>query len=227
MRKLGLIWDLDGTLIDSVEHHWEAWQRTMPKVGISFTYHQFVADFGKRNSTIIRAYLGEDLPLEECERIAVIKEQEYRDLVREKGIDFLPGAAAALERFRAAGFLQALGTSAPWGNIDAVLDVLPLGAKLEALVSSEEVANGKPFPDVFLKAAEKLGLPPEDCAVVEDAPAGIEAAKAAGMIAVGLLSTHQQLEGDVIVESLDGLSPTHIASMLSGSLGSGLKRKVK
>lgn len=219
MRKFGLIWDLDGTLIDSVDHHWKAWQRTMPRVGICFTYQQFVADFGKRNSTIIRSYLGEHLSLEECEEVAVIKEQEYRDLVRERGIQFLPGAAAALDRFRSAGFLQALGTSAPWGNIDAVLDVLPLKEKLEALVSSEEVANGKPFPDVFLKAADKLGLSPWDCAVVEDAPAGIEAAKAAGMLSIGVLTTHPHLEGDLVLPSLDQLNVLQIQSMMSRESG--------
>jgi beta-phosphoglucomutase len=99
--------------------------------------------------------------------------------------------------------LQALGTSAPRGNIDAVFAALDVQRFFDAVMSSEEVERGKPFPDVFLAAAQKLKLDPAHCIVVEDAPAGIEAARSAGMFAVGVRTTHPDLEADLVVDSLD------------------------
>jgi beta-phosphoglucomutase-like phosphatase (HAD superfamily) len=102
--------------------------------------------------------------------------------------------------------MQALGTSAPWGNIDAVFDALGIGKFFDAVMSSEEVKAGKPEPDVFLVAAQKMNVAPADCIVVEDAPAGIEAARRAGMKSIGVLTTHPELNADWVVSRLDELS---------------------
>jgi beta-phosphoglucomutase len=204
-HKRAVIWDLDGTLIDSSHLHWEAWQKVMAVENIALTYEQYVADFGKRNDEILRGRLGADAPDEFIARVSLAKEEFYRDLIRTKGLELLPGASYWLERFKAEGWLQALATSAPRGNIDAVFAALGIGGYFDAAISSEEVKAGKPEPDVFLVAAAKMGVAPRDCIVIEDAPAGIEAARRAGMRSIGVLTTHRELKADLVAPSLDQL----------------------
>src|SRR5262245_61257896 len=204
-HKGAVIWDLDGTLIDSSRYHWEAWQAVMAVENFSLTYEEYVADFGKRNDEILRGRLGADLPDEFVARVSLAKEEVYRDLIRTKGLNLLPGAARWLERLKAEGWSQALATSAPWGNIDAVFAALGIEKFFDAVISSEEVKAGKPEPDVFLVAAEKMGVAPDHCVVIEDAPAGIEAARRAGMKSIGVLTTHRELKADLVVPRLDQL----------------------
>jgi beta-phosphoglucomutase family hydrolase len=204
-HKRAVIWDLDGTLIDSSALHWEAWQKVTEAENIALTYEQYVSDFGKRNDEILRGRLGGNLPDEFIARVSLAKEEVYRGLIRTKGLELLPGARHWLERLKAEGWLQALATSAPRGNIDAAFAALGIGEYFDAVISSEEVRAGKPEPDVFLAAASKLGVAPRDCVVIEDAPAGIEAARRAGMKSVGVLSTHRELKADLVAPSLDQL----------------------
>ncbi|HKQ78338.1 MAG TPA: HAD family phosphatase [Blastocatellia bacterium] len=203
--KRAVIWDLDGTLIDSSHYHWEAWQAVMSAENFTLTYEEYVADFGKRNDEILRGRLGEDLPDDFIARVSRAKEEVYRSLIRTKGLELLPGAAYWLERFKAEGWLQALATSAPRGNIDAVFAALGLEKFFDAAISSEEVKAGKPEPDVFLAAAAKLDVAPRDCIVIEDAPAGLEAARRAGMKSIGVLTTHPELNADLVAPRLDQL----------------------
>jgi beta-phosphoglucomutase family hydrolase len=203
--KRAVIWDLDGTLIDSSHLHWEAWRQVTVDENIPLTYEQYVADFGKRNDEILRGRMGADLSDEFIVRVSQAKEEVYRDLIRTKGLELLPGARYWLERLKAQGWLQALGTSAPRGNIDAAFTALGIGGYFDVAISSEEVRAGKPEPDVFLTAAAKLGVEPGDCIVVEDAPAGVEAARRAGMKSIGVLTTHGELKADLVTPSLDRL----------------------
>lgn len=200
-----VIWDLDGTLINSVDHHWEAWREVMAAEDISLTFEGFVADFGKRNDEILRGRIDPNMPDAEVARIALAKEEAYRRFVRSKGLVLLPGAENWLSQLKAEGWLQALGTSAPQGNIDAAFDVLGIEKFFDAVMSSEQVKAGKPSPDVFLAAAERMKVAPENCIVVEDAPAGIEAARRAGMKSVGVLTTHDELKGDWVFNTLEDL----------------------
>lgn len=202
-----VIWDLDGTLINSVDQHWDAWREVMAEENITLTFEDFVADFGKRNDEILRGRIDPRMTDEEAARIALSKEEKYRQFIRAegraKGLALLPGAEHWLRQLKTDGWRQALGTSAPQGNIDAVFDVLKIEKFFDAVMSSEQVKAGKPEPDVFLAAAAKMNIAPEDCIVVEDAPAGIEAARRAGMRSVGVLTTHSELDGDWIFASLD------------------------
>jgi beta-phosphoglucomutase family hydrolase len=203
--KRAVIWDLDGTLIDSTHLHWESWEPVREAENIPLTYEQFVADYGKRNDEILRGLLGEDLSEEFIARVSLAKEEGYRNLIRTKGLELLPGARYWLQRLKAEGWLQALGTSAPRGNIDAVFAALGIGEYFDVAISSHDVRAGKPDPDVFLTAAAKLGVSPHDCIVVEDAPAGVEAARRAGMKSIGVLTTHSELKADLVTPSLDRL----------------------
>jgi beta-phosphoglucomutase len=204
-RGGAVIWDLDGTLIDSSQYHWEAWQAVMALEDLDLTYEQYVADFGKRNDEILRGRLGPDMPDGEIARIARVKEDKYRELLRVRGLELLPGVGHWLEQLRADGWLQAMATSSPRNNIDAVFFALDIERYFDVVVSSEEVKSGKPDPAVFLVAAERMAVAPERCIVVEDAPAGIEAARRAGMRSVGVRTTHPELQADWIVRSLDQL----------------------
>jgi beta-phosphoglucomutase len=203
--KRAVIWDLDGTLIDSTRLHWESWEHVRAAENIPLTYERFVADYGKRNDEILRGLLGGDLSDEFIARVSLAKEEGYRNLIRTKGLELLPGARYWLERLKAEGWLQALGTSAPRGNIDAAFAALGIGEYFDVAISSHDVKAGKPDPDVFLTAAAKLGVEPRDCIVVEDAPAGVEAARRAGMKSIGVLTTHSELKADLVTPSLDRL----------------------
>ena len=210
-----VLWDVDGTLIDSSEYHWLSWRDSLAAEGFPLTREQFAATFGQRNDEILRLYFGADYPAAEVGRVADAKEEAYRRLVRERGISPLPGVRPWLERLRARGWRQAVASSAPRLNLDAILDALRLRDYFAAVVSAEDVTAGKPDPQVFLVAAERLGVPPSSCVVVEDAPAGVEAARRARMRAVGVLSSHPALDADLSVRTLEELPDDAFDRLLS------------
>ncbi len=211
-----VLWDMDGTLIDSAEYHWLAWQETMRHERHPITYAGFLASFGQRNDVVLRGYFGDDFPPAEIDRIAGFKEAEYRRLLRAGGIAFLPGAREWISRLHGAGWRQAVASSAPRANVETVIDVLQAGTLFDALVCGEDVTRGKPDPQVFLTAATALGVSPGRCVVVEDAPAGVEAAQRAGMPVIGVLTSHTALTADVVVASLDHLPAAAFDDLLDG-----------
>jgi beta-phosphoglucomutase len=212
----GALWDLDGTLVDSSELHYDAWRRISGSLGHTMDRDAFARSFGKRNDTILRGMLGDHASRAQIEQLGDEKEELYRRLVRERGTSLLPGAREWLSRLAAAGWRQAIASSAPHTNIDAVLEPLGLRGFFDALVSAEEVGRGKPDPQVFLAAAERLRVPPARCVVVEDAPAGLEGARRAGMRSIGVLSRHfERLEADLVVPSLATLPDDAFESLLT------------
>jgi beta-phosphoglucomutase len=214
----GVLWDLDGTLVDSAGHHWIAWHDTLAAFGRSVTPGDFTSSFGKRNDEILHELFGHGIEAEWIERVSEAKEQAYRRRLRAQGLELLPGALAWLERLRSSGWRQALASSAPRPNIDAVFEsIAPLGRYLDTVVSADEVGRGKPDPAIFLEAARRLSLPPGRCVVVEDAPAGLEGARRAGMRSIGVLSEHHpRLEADVVVPSLEALGADAFEALLAG-----------
>ncbi|HWT44563.1 MAG TPA: HAD family phosphatase [Vicinamibacterales bacterium] len=199
-----VLWDLDGTLVDSENYHWQSWQHAMALDGTTVTHRQFTQTFGQRNETILRGWLGDDAAPERIQRVADAKEVEYRRLAEERGLTPLPGAADWLVRLQATGWKQAIASSAPRLNVDVMLRALKLEHYFDAIVASEDVTKGKPDPEVFLTAAARLGLPASRCIVVEDAAAGVEAARRAGMRSIGV-SRAAVLPADVFVRSLSDL----------------------
>jgi HAD superfamily hydrolase (TIGR01509 family) len=200
-----VLWDVDGTLIDSSEYHWLSWRDALSAEGFPLTRERFAASFGQRNDEILRDYFGPDYPAAEAARVGEAKETLYRRLVRERGVELLPGVRRWLDALRAGGWLQALASSAPRANLEAIVSALGLGAYFAAVVSAEDVTRGKPDPQVFLVAAARLKAEPGACVVVEDAPAGTEAARRAGMRAVGVLTSRDELEADIVVRTLEEL----------------------
>lgn len=209
-----VLWDVDGTLIDSAEYHWLTWRETLAGEGYDLTREQFEASFGRRNDEILRGYFGRDLAQAEVDRIGAAKEARYRELVRTRGIEPLPGVRRWLARLRAEGWHQAIASSAPHLNIEAILAALDISAYFDAVASAEDVERGKPDPQIFLAAAGKVGAAPERCVVVEDAPAGVEAARRAGMRSIGVLSSHPALEADLVVRTLEDLTDNSFDRLL-------------
>lgn len=201
-----VLWDLDGTILDSREYHWLSWREALAAEGVTLRQTQFEAMFGQRNDVTLRAWLGPDAPEADVLRIADAKEVRYRRLVRTRGAELLPGVETWLGRLRAAGWCQALATSAPRANVDTILEVLGIGPTFAAIVSAEDVTHGKPDPEVFQTAARALGAPVYRCVVVEDSPAGIEAARRAGMRCIGVGPQHATLPADLTIPSLSLLS---------------------
>jgi len=215
-----VLWDMDGTLIDSEEYHWLSWRDTLLAWGITITHAQFLSTFGMRNDEIVAQWLGTPSP-DVLERIATSKEERYRKLVCEQGIKPLPGVVQWVSQLHEQGWLQAIATAAPRKNVDVILEALSATHCFQAIVSAEDVQQGKPDPEVYFKAAGRLGVPPAHCIVIEDAAAGIEGAKEAGMRSIGISRNGQQLPADIVVRSLDLLGTDALEALGSGSLGTG------
>jgi len=212
-----VLWDMDGTLIDSGEYHWRTWHETLAELGVELTRQDFNGWFGSRNDRILTRYFP-GVSVADMQRIGDLKEERYRALVRRDGVSLLPGIGDWLERLNAAGWRQAVASSAPPANIDVLIEVLRLDAVFQATVSAEEVAHGKPAPDVFLRAAEKVGVPPVRCVVVEDAAVGVEAGRRGGMRTIGIEGGHGHgpLDADVVTRSMADLPLDTFDRLLAG-----------
>jgi HAD superfamily hydrolase (TIGR01509 family) len=212
-----VLWDMDGTLIDSEELHWIAWRDTMGAEGHQITHEQFLSSFGQRNDTILSGWLGALATPEGVRRMSDAKEERYRQLIRVNGISALPGVASWVRRLHEQGWLQAIASAAPRPNIDVVLEALTAADYFEGIVSADDVRKGKPDPEVYLTAASRVGVPPERCVVVEDAAAGIEGARRAGMRSIGVSRNGHHLAADVVVKSLDLLQANSFERLLESN----------
>jgi len=213
-----VLWDLYGTLVDSEDYQWRSWRDTMAAEGVTLSYEQFLASFGKRNDLILRGWLG-DIAAARIQAIGDAKEVEYRRLARTEGLEPLPGAAEWVKRLHAAGWKQAIASSAPRANVEVVVQALGFDRLIDAIASAEDVTRGKPAPDVFLEAARRTGVPPPLCVVVEDVAAGIAAARAAGMKSIGVSRRETLGEADIFVRSLADLHDDAFDGLVSTSSG--------
>jgi len=188
LKDYAVIFDMDGVLVDSYRAHYESWRRMLGERGITFTEQQFAGTFGRTSREIIRHFWADRVANDEIAAWDADKEAAYRDII---AADFpeMDGAHELIDALHAAGFVMAIGSSGPPENVQVVLDHLPSGRLITAKVDAFDVTHGKPHPEVFLKAAGKLGVEPPRCAVVEDAPAGVEAARRAGMTPIALTGT--------------------------------------
>lgn len=192
-QPCAVIWDVDGTLVDTAELHFAAWLRTANEMGRPFTRDDFAATFGRRNPEIIRFLFRQDFTDAQVLDIGERKETYYRSAA-ESGVSLLPGVRELLDGLHARGVRQAVGSSAPRGNLDLILRLTDSRRYFGAVVGMEDTQRGKPDPQVFLVAAQKLGVPPTRCVVLEDAVAGVEAARAGGMrcLAVTFVGHHPE-----------------------------------
>jgi len=215
-RELGVIFDMDGVLVDSADAHWRSWRQLAEELGASdISRAAFQASFGRRSAEIVRGWFAVT-DAGELSRLDARKEELYRTIIREC-VPAMPGAVKLIEALHAAGALLAVGSSGPRENVVLICEAMGVSRYFSVMVTGEEVHRGKPDPEVFLAAAHRLGLAPEHCVVVEDAPAGVEAARRAGMRAVGLsgLQPAEALSAaDLVVDRLDRLSAETIFELV-------------
>lgn len=217
-KTLGVILDMDGVLVDTGWAHRQAWHDLAAKEGLEISDEFFRRTFGMQNAAIL-PMLRPGIAEEELERLSDWKERRYRALMKEH-LELAPGAEALLQDLKRHGFRLAIGSSAPPENLNLFWDRLALADRFEARVTKEEITQSKPAPETFLKAAEKLGLAPACCAVVEDAVPGVQAAKAAGMPVVAITTTRQRedlAQADRIVDSLSELQASDFLALLKTS----------
>lgn len=198
-----VLFDLDGVLVDSREQHLAAWARLAAAHGLTVPEGYFHATFGLRNDAILGRLVPGGDP-REFERLAAEKEATFRSLAGD-GMAPLPGVPELVAFLREQDVATAVVTSTPHENLNMVLRAIRLEGQFGTLVSAEDVTRGKPDPEGFLLAAARLAMPPETCVVIEDAPAGLEAAKSAGMRAIGVSTTHPAPDlgtADLVVDSL-------------------------
>jgi HAD superfamily hydrolase (TIGR01509 family) len=185
----GAIFDLDGTIVDNMSIHAEAFAIFVSRHGLP---PLSPADRrrldGKRNRDIFPDLFGRPLPEDELRAYADEKESLYRELSRGR-LCGLGGLVRLLARLEAASLPIAIATSAPPENVAHTLAELGLAERLTTIARSDQVARGKPWPDVFIEAARQLGVPPKACVAFEDAPMGIAAAAAAGMTTVAVTTS--------------------------------------
>lgn len=223
MTRPAFIFDMDGTIVDNMAFHTDSWLEFFARHGKTYDADAFFRETaGAQGSEILRERLGPDIPDDEIAVLAQEKDVLYRDMYRphRRAID---GFEDFVARARADGVGLAVATSAPPANIVFTLDELDLRRRFDAVVGAADVARGKPHPDVFLKAAEKLGADPADCIVFEDAPLGVEAARRAGMRAVVITTTlpaeaFKEFDNVIrIVEHYEDLDASALLAALPGT----------
>ena len=206
--KRGAIFDWDGVIINSARHHEESWERLSREVGKPLPPGHFKLGFGMKNDAIFPNILKWTADPAEIQTLSLRKEELYREIVREIGIEPLPGVETWLQTLRDAGIACVIASSTHRENITTTLAVLGLGTFFAHIVSAEDVKQGKPEPEVFLTAAARIGVQPGHGVVFEDALVGIAAAKAAKIRVVGVATTEPReklAHADWVVDRLDEL----------------------
>ncbi|HVP47662.1 MAG TPA: beta-phosphoglucomutase family hydrolase [Bryobacteraceae bacterium] len=204
-RDLALILDMDGVILHSNPLHREAWEAYSRRFGIEVDEAMHQRMYGRRNDDIVRDFFGPQLTPDQVREHGAAKERLYREMMGPViNQSLVPGVREFLERHR--DLPLAMATSAEPENVEFLLDSARLRPYFRAVVDGHQVHYPKPDPEIYLKAAELLGVPPRDCVAFEDSFAGVQSARAAGMTVVGLTTTHDELPG-VDLEIPDFNSP--------------------
>jgi HAD superfamily hydrolase (TIGR01509 family) len=219
-NQLLAIFDHDGVLIDSLRLHQDAWLVLGEETKLPLTAEFIHQTFGMTNPAIFRLLCGDTLTDAEIERYGVMKEECYRSVARGR-IALMDGVSDLLSRLAARGFGLAVGTSGPRANIELTIAESGLTGMFRAIAALEDISRSKPDPEVFLVAARMSGIDARRSAVFEDAVVGIQAAKAAGMWAVGVTTTRSADDlraagADQVVETLAGFDVEELAERLRG-----------
>ncbi len=209
IKPEGIVFDLDGTLVDNNSYHIEAWKEFYKKIDKQFSHDEYMRNINGRISKVIFPYLMQR-EMEEKEIMEYDDEKEslYRELY---GAHMQPikGLIDFLEALQEAGYKMAIATSGLPPNIEFMFNKLPLRKYFSAVVNASHITNGKPHPEIFERAAKEINADPNKCIAFEDSIAGISSAKAAGMRVVGLTTTHSEAdltEADMIIKDYTEIS---------------------
>ncbi len=205
MEICGFIFDLDGVITDTAEYHFRAWKRLADDEGIPFTRadNEHLRGVSRRDSLMFLLQ-GRQYPEDKIQEMMARKNRYYLESIENiTPNDLLPGARDLLDEICAAGLKSALGSASK--NARDVIDRLEIGNLFDAISDGYSVARQKPAPDLFVHAAGQLDLSPFECVVVEDAAAGIEAARAGGFYSIGLGPVERVGQADAVFPSLEGV----------------------
>ncbi len=185
------LFDLNGTMINDMPYHIEAWHNVMNNLGANMSIEKMKKEcYGKNDEILERIFPGR-FSMEEKNKIGLAKEQQYQEDYRPQ-LKLIKGLYDFLEQSKKAGIKMAIGTAAIMYNVDFVIDGLGIRHYFEALVSADQVAQSKPDPETWLTCAQKLGVPAAECLVFEDVPKGVESAQRAGMNCVVITTLHNK-----------------------------------
>jgi beta-phosphoglucomutase family hydrolase len=185
----GVIFDMDGVLIDSGAHHRAAWAALLEDEGVPCTDTAWRLTIGRPAEEAAALILGRTLAPEEARRLAERKRAHYTRLVA-RGVQAIPGVSAFVAELERLGVKRAVATSATRSDVQRLLDELGLRERFDVVVAADDVRWGKPNPEVYLRAAEGLALRTSECLVFEDALVGVHAARNAGMRVIGVTTAH-------------------------------------
>ncbi len=201
IKTRAILWDLDGTIVDTSACHIYTWEKALIKHGIEFDRSAFVENFGRKSASLLTALLGFEPDNDLMMKIIDEKESLFRQIAAD-WITLIPGVETWLNDAQRLNYRQAIASSAPMENINTMLEIMNLENYFDTLVSGDDLP-AKPHPDVFLLAADTLGIPPENCLVIEDAIAGVVGAQRAGMACIAVSTTHpsEELEqADLVIQ---------------------------
>jgi len=211
-----VIFDMDGVLADTGPIHYKSWVKLAKHIKVKYSKKFFNLTFGQQSVSITRELVGPKIKQEVVKKWADLKELYYREMVKDE-LKILPGALVLIKVLHARNFKLAVGSSGPPENVDLLLSTLSIKDYFDVIITAAEVKNGKPAPDVFLIAAEKLNIKVDNCLVIEDAPVGITAARKAGMKVIALRTTHcnvELLDADMVVQDLSYININDILKLL-------------
>jgi len=211
-----VIWDMDGVIADTAQYHLKGWQIVFRKRGKNYTDEDFRRNTGKRSDSTVREVLGEKIAHGEIMAIIREKHENFLQLIRQNIRPF-PGVLKLIALLKERGFKIAIASSAPMKNIQLITQSLKIHNRFDAIISGWEVTKSKPDPQIFLLAAEKLGVEAENCIVIEDAIAGVTASKRAGIhcIAVTNTTTREDLrEADLVIDTLEEITVDDLDRLL-------------
>lgn len=220
LSPIAILWDMDGVLADTSQLHFETWERLLTDQGIPFDRQKFHQIYGIKNRELLSILAGKSLEPQRMEWIADQKELAFRQALPGH-LCLLPGVLDWLQRFNTWGWRQAIASSAPPENVEALVDELDIRQYFSALVTPGNLP-GKPDPTVFLLASSRLGVPPNNCIVIEDSIPGIEAARRAGMRCIAVTTTNPPealTQVDIVVESMAQLTLEQLESLIGRSSG--------
>jgi beta-phosphoglucomutase family hydrolase len=223
-----VIFDWDGVVIDSSAQHERSWEILAKEISKPLPDGHFLLGFGKKNALIIPEILGWTTDPAAITGLSNRKEEIYRELVQASGVHVLPGARELLTALREAGIPRSIGSSTPRCNLDAILPVTGLADLFDAIACGDDVTQGKPAPDIFLLAAQKLHMQPSDCLVIEDAHVGLEAARRAGMATLAVATTNPLADlqyADAAVESLASVNLDFLLSIKNSQASANAERR--
>lgn len=215
-----VIFDMDGVLVDSARPHAQSWQEMAREYGREITYEQFEQWFGRTSREILADLWGPELTAQQIAEMDDRKEVLYREIIHDN-VPLIEGVRELVADLQSHGVRMAVGSSGPRENVELVVRELGLEDVLAVRISAADVTRGKPDPEIFTTAATRLEVPCRRCAVIEDAPPGLEAACRADMLAIGLTTTHSadRLEqADMVVGSLSRLNAQTICAAIDRRL---------